>query len=139
MSDNDSGFVGTSVQTTGQASELIGRLFKVAEPGAIFSAPVTAGDYTVITATELSIGLGAGFGGGGDDKRGGGSGGGGGGGGVSAGRPVAVISVGPQGVQVEPVVDVTKIAIALFTTLGAMFIGLSQMRRLKRQLRRIER
>jgi hypothetical protein len=44
-------------------------------------------------------------------------------------RPVAVISVGPEGVQVESVVDPTKIAIAFFTTLGSMFFMLSRMRR----------
>jgi uncharacterized spore protein YtfJ len=58
-----------------------------------------------------------------------GLGGGGGGGGASMARPVAVISVGPEGVQVEPVVDPTKIAIAFFTTLGSMFFMLSRMRR----------
>jgi uncharacterized spore protein YtfJ len=58
-----------------------------------------------------------------------GIGGGGGGGGASAGRPVAVISIGPEGVQVEPVVDPTKIALAFFTTLGSMFFMLSKMRK----------
>ena len=56
-----------------------------------------------------------------------GLGGGGGGGGAAMARPVAVISVGPNGVQVEPVVDPTKIAIAFFTTLGSMFFKLSRM------------
>jgi hypothetical protein len=45
------------------------------------------------------------------------------------GRPVAVIAVGPAGVQVIPVVDRTKIAIAMFTTLGSMLILLGRMRR----------
>jgi hypothetical protein len=40
-----------------------------------------------------------------------------------------VISVGPEGVQVEPVVDPTKIALAFFTTLGSMFFMLSKMRK----------
>jgi hypothetical protein len=42
---------------------------------------------------------------------------------------MAVINIGPSGVRVEPVVDVTKIGLALFTTLGAMFMMLSRMRR----------
>jgi hypothetical protein len=33
---------------------------------------------------------------------------------------VAVIISSPEGVRVEPVVDVTKISLALFTTLGFM-------------------
>jgi hypothetical protein len=44
-------------------------------------------------------------------------------------RPVAVISVGPDGVDVEPVVDVTKLGLALFTALGAMFLMFGRMRR----------
>jgi hypothetical protein len=32
-------------------------------------------------------------------------------------------------VRVDPVVDATKIGLALFTTLGAMFMMLSRMRR----------
>ena len=38
--------------------------------------------------------------------------GGGGGGGGSSGRPVAAIVIGPDGVKIEPVVDVTKIGLA---------------------------
>jgi uncharacterized spore protein YtfJ len=58
-----------------------------------------------------------------------GVGGGGGGGGGASGRPVAVISVSEEGVQVEPVVDATKIALAFFTALGSMFFMLIKMRR----------
>jgi uncharacterized spore protein YtfJ len=58
-----------------------------------------------------------------------GMGGGGGGGGGASGRPVAIISVSEEGVQVEPVVDATKIALAFFTTLGSMFFMLTKMRK----------
>ena len=58
-----------------------------------------------------------------------GMGGGGGGGGGASGRPVAVISVGEDGVEVEPVVDATKIALAFFTALGSMFFMLVKMRK----------
>ena len=122
------------------------KLFDVAQPSSVYAEPVTAGDHTVITASEVTVGMGIGFGVGGGEGRstpsqemseegsefegeGTGMGGGGGGGGASMARPVAVISVGPDGVQVEPVVDPTKIAIALFTTLGSMFFMLSRMRR----------
>jgi len=59
----------------------------------------------------------------------GGGGGGGGGGGRVFARPVAVIISGPEGVSVEPVVDVTKIALAFFTALGFMVGMASRMRR----------
>ncbi len=42
---------------------------------------------------------------------------------------MAVISVSDEGVQVYPVVDVTKIAIALFTAWGSMLFMLMKMRR----------
>ncbi len=58
-----------------------------------------------------------------------GMGAGGGGGGGASGRPVAVISVSEKGVRVEPVVDVTKIAIAFFTAFGSMAFMLAKMRK----------
>jgi uncharacterized spore protein YtfJ len=57
------------------------------------------------------------------------TGGGGGGGGTSSGRPVAVISVGPDGVEVEPIVDVTKIGLALLTTIGSMGLMFLKMKK----------
>jgi uncharacterized spore protein YtfJ len=58
---------------------------------------------------------------------------GGGGGGVTMGRPVAAIIIGPDGVTVEPIVDATKIAIALFTTIGAMALMFSRMMKLSQK------
>ncbi len=58
-----------------------------------------------------------------------GMGGGGGGGGGASGRPIAVISVGEDGVEVEPVVDATKIVLAFFTALGSMAFMLMKMRK----------
>lgn len=104
----------------------VSRLFDVTEPGAVFSAPVKVGDHTVITAAEISVGVGVGVGQGPDSQAGGG------GGGFSAGRPVAAISIGPQGVHVEPIVDVTKLGIAFFTALGAIFMARRAMRRTSR-------
>ena len=137
----------TAVKSQEQAVELVEKLFAVAQPGAVYSEPVAVGERTVMTASEVKVGMGFGFGTGGgagtgpaedeaegkdesQGERGGiGYGGGGGGGGVSGGRPVAVVSIGSEGVQIEPVVDVTKIALAFFTTLGSMFFMLSRMRR----------
>ena len=128
-----------------EALNIIGRLFDVAKPESVFNAPVELGAYTVITASELLVTMGAGFGSGGEspsinveDEHINNQGssnkstlGGGGGGGVSMGRPVAAITVGPGGVQVNPIFDPTKILIAFFTTFTAMIIALSQIWRSK--------
>jgi uncharacterized spore protein YtfJ len=145
MSDEFDKIVATAEKNQEQAAELVEKLFAVAQPGSVYGEPLTVGEHTVITASEVSVGMGFGYGMGGGLGRGGpkrrmnesepevegegtGLGGGGGGGGGSMARPVAVISVGPEGVQVEPVVDPTKIALAFFTTLGSMFFMLSKMR-----------
>ena len=122
------------------------KLLAAARPGAVFGEPVTAGSYTIITASEIGAGGGFGFGVGGgvspattsgetpgekQEDSGGGSGIGGGGG--STGRPVAAIIIGPEGVWVEPVVDVTKIALAVFTTAGAMLLMLGRMNSMSRK------
>ncbi len=130
----------TAVQNQEQAGALITKLLAVAQPSSVFSQPVTAGDYTLITASEVSAAMGIGFGVGTGSSptndeapegasRGEGSGGGGGGGGGSMARPVATISVGPDGVTVEPIVDATKIAIAFFTTIGTMALMFRRARR----------
>lgn len=119
-----------AAQSPNDALETIGRLFDVTEPGAVFSEPVKAGNATVITAAEISVGMGLGFGSGQGPEDEGGAGVGGGG--FSAGRPVAAIIVGPDGVRVEPIVDVTKLGIALFTALGAIFMARRAMRRASR-------
>jgi uncharacterized spore protein YtfJ len=146
MSEDLDKVVAAAEKSQKWAAEVVEKLFDVAQPSSVYAEPVTAGDQTIITASEVSVGMGFGIGMGGGEGRGvpkgetgeeeaefegegSGLGGGGGGGGASLARPVAVISVGPEGVQVEPVVDPTKIAIALFTTLGTMFFMLSRMRK----------
>jgi uncharacterized spore protein YtfJ len=130
-------------ETTSSAAEtasLIGRLFDAVKPEAVFSKPHTEGDYTVITASEITVGMGAGFGGGGgtepssaeDGESASGYGGGGGGGGSALARPVAAIIFGPKGVRVEPIVDPTKIAIAFFTTLISIFAIVGKARKAMR-------
>jgi uncharacterized spore protein YtfJ len=122
-----------------QSLEALGRLFDVASAETVFGEPIQQGDYTLITASEVTVGLGFGFGVGGgegmdDESEAGGEGygGGGGGGGGSMGRPVAVIAIGPHGVTVEPVVDATKIGLAFATALGSMFLMFSKMRKMSR-------
>jgi len=132
-----------------KTAQLFERLMEVAQPKSVFSEPVVSGEYTLINASEVSTGLGFGFGlGGGEGTspaspeeaqkpekpgQGSGVGGGGGGGGGSMARPVAVISIGPQGVRVEPVVDVTKLGLAWIVTLGSMLMMLGRMRRMSRR------
>jgi uncharacterized spore protein YtfJ len=140
----------TAVRSEEQGKELMEKLVAVAQPSAVFSEPIVSGDYMIITASEVSVGLGFGYGIGGetapettegaaaspDESESQGSasgvGGGGGGGGYSAGRPVAVISVGPRGVRVEPVRDVTKVLLALLTVAGSMLMMLGRMRKTNR-------
>ena len=136
------------IKTQEQGMDLIEKLIATARPSAVFGQPVSAGDYTVITAAEVSCGLGTGFGGGGgsgpaksdeevpsegesptEAEPANGYGVGGGGGGFSTARPVAAISIGPDGVHVEPIVDATKVALAFFTALGAMALMWSKMRK----------
>jgi uncharacterized spore protein YtfJ len=120
-----------------QAAELMEMLFAVADTSSVYSEPVVAGAYTVITASEVGAGGGFGFGsGGGSDNRNegegkpsGGWGSGGGGGGGSMARPVAVISIGPDGVKVEPVMDVTKVAVTFLTAVGGLFMAARRLRR----------
>jgi uncharacterized spore protein YtfJ len=102
------------------------RIYSAAQPGAVYSEAVVAGSYTVITASEVTAGGGFGFGHGqgpadtGQESKQAPGGGGGGGGGGSMGRPVAVITIGPEGVTVKPVVDATKIALAAVTAWAAV-------------------
>lgn len=129
-----------SIPNQEAANDLLQRLFTAAQPEAVFGEPVTNGEYTAITASEVSVGLGVGYGGGGGgspqtengEEPGMGVGIGGGGGGGTAARPVAVVEIGPHGVRVEPIVDPTKIALAFFTAAGSMALMLSRMRRLAR-------
>lgn len=128
MSEQPNGFFRSHMQSGTQALDLVARLFDVADPGAVYAPPLVTGDRTVILAAELSASVGAGYGGGpdsGDDE----GGGGGGGGGFAAARPVAAVVIEPGGVRIEPVVDVTKLGIALLTTLAALFLAWARLRR----------
>jgi len=131
-----------------QVSRALEKIYSAAQPGAVYSEPVTAGSYTVITASEIAAGggFGSGFGFGPMDtpakhqeetsqpqaeptnSTGGGMGGGGG----FGGRPVAIIIIGPDGVTVKPVVDVTKIALAGVAVWGTMFLLLKRMRKARK-------
>jgi uncharacterized spore protein YtfJ len=136
-----------------QAPKMLEKILAAAQPGAVFGQPVDAGGYTLITACEVTSGGGFGLGMGHgpapkpDAKqappaetaqpakrsiKGSGLGGGGG----SMGRPVAIIAVGPNGVTVKPIVDVTKVVLAALTALAAT-LGLQRTVRKARKGRAV--
>jgi uncharacterized spore protein YtfJ len=108
--------------------ELMESLHAAASVESVYGAPIKQRDTLIIPAAEIvtvgGFGLGQGFGG--PESEGesvGGAGGGGGGGGRSFARPVAVIVVSPEGVRVEPIFDLTKIALAGIT-FAAFAVGM---------------
>lgn len=150
MAEQTSGRFSVPIRGPEDAAALVGRLGDAAQPSAVFGEPVTSGERTVIAACEVTIGLGFGYGmssAGGQqpveegEAEGEAKGqpvpavsGGGGGGGNAMARPVAVIHVGPEGVDVEPVVDVTKLGLAFFTMLGSIFLMAGKMRKAAKKL-----
>jgi uncharacterized spore protein YtfJ len=118
------------VQTT------MDKFLSAANIEAVYGSPIREGENIVIPAAEVLSVAGFGFGAGSGPQGTGenenmGSGEGGGGGGRVLSRPVAAIVISPTGVRVEPIVDVTKIALAIFTTLGFMTAMLCRMRSTK--------
>lgn len=125
-----------AVKNQEEAEGILEQFIAVAHVDSVFGQPVTAGDYTVITASEVSVAMGIGYGtgygtcpehhGDGETKQSG-AGGGGGGGGVSIARPVATINISSQGVTVVPVLDITKITIAALTAAGSIILVILKM------------
>ncbi len=120
-----------------QSMKVVEQIFSASQPGAVFGEPVKSGEYIVITATEVGAGGGFGYGHGigpnqggptaataGQQQSGGGAGGGGGG---SMGRPVAIIVIGPNGVEIKPIVDATKLGLAGITTGVAMLATIRKL------------
>lgn len=108
-------------------TESLRNMFGDASPASVFSAPEKVGDDVIITAAAWERAGGFGFGSGsGEDaetgERGGGSGGGGGG--SSQGRPVAVIRVSQTGIEVQPVIDFTKIGVTFLLAAVGMWRAL---------------
>ena len=137
-----------AVETTDRAHEraatVLAELVCVASADKVYSEPVVDGDRTIITAAEVQTGMGFGYGvstgtrlawwGRGRHDRGEGeAGGGGGGGGQATARPVAVVTIAPDGVHVQPVLDRTKIVLTALTALGAISLSLLRLRRAANQ------
>ena len=112
------------------------KFLSAANVEAVYGPSVSQGENMVIPAAEVLsiVGFGLGSGGGSqgaakDENAGSGSGGGGGG--RVLARPVAAIVLSPTGVRVQPILDVTKIVLAVFTTLGFMVAMFTRMSRTK--------
>ena len=112
--------------------ETLEKFIQTADVNAVYGQPIQSGEMLIIPAAEVLCGMGFGVGAGSGPEADGHpapGGGGGGGGGRTFSRPAAVILAGPQGVEVRPVVDITKIALAGITALGFMVSLISRMRR----------
>lgn len=114
------------MDTSMTADEMVRQITAIPDQlgaSACFGTPVERGGHTVIPAARVTFGYGFGFGRGsgpqsqrsvdGHVGEGEGEGGGGGGGGGSA--PVAVIHITDNGVEVEPIVDSTRVSLAGIT------------------------
>ncbi|MBI5302758.1 MAG: hypothetical protein HY868_11515 [Chloroflexi bacterium] len=109
----------------------LNKLADAANVQAVYAEPIKNGDTLVVPAAEVLtvVAFGAGSGGGKDAQTNMGSGGGGGGVGRAFARPVAAIVVTPSAVRVEPIVDVTKVALAALTAAGFMLAMIARMNR----------
>jgi len=107
--------------------ETMEEFLSAADVRVVYGEPIQHNDTTIIPTAEILCGLGfaVGSGSGTDtghnpDNPSVGKGSGGGGGGRILSRPVAVVVASPEGVRVEPVFDITKVALAGLTALGFM-------------------
>ena len=111
------------------ADNTFDRFQAVANVDAVYGEPVEKDDVLIIPAAEVGSMMGFGVGTGPNQSQGSG----GGGGGWNFARPVALIVVSDKGVEVQPVVDVTKVAIAALTTFGFMASLVMRMMRPRRR------
>ena len=112
-------------------AEQVSRALERAGSGEGAVGPATVvGDRTVIPLIETFAS--GGFGGGsgiGIDGGSEGSGGGGGGGGLGRSRAIAVADVGPEGVKIRPVIDITGLALPAVSAIAALLVGGRRRRR----------
>lgn len=124
---------GTQPTTTNQTVEqIMSQLVNVARADAVFGQPMERGNAVVIPCSEVSVGLGLGSGSGPIDEKGNSTGGGYGAGGGARGRPIAAIIITQEGARVEPIMDMTKIALAALSTGAFMLFWLGRLSRVTR-------
>ncbi len=130
--NNDVDLEASAEASLSAVQETMDRFLEVADVKSVYGQPVEHGDTIVIPAAEVLCGMafGAGYGYGKSndpEEQNQGSGGGGGGGGRTFSRPVAVIIASPEGVRIDPVIDITKLGLAGLTALGFMLSVLARM------------
>lgn len=112
--------------------DTLDKFIATADVEVVYGEPIQHGETVIIPTAEVLSGVGFAIGSGSgksqrEDNGDEGSAGGGGGGGRVLSRPVAVVVASPEGVRVEPVVDITKIGLAALTAAGFMFGMLMRM------------
>lgn len=122
------------------AEHLLDRLVEAAKVDAVFGLPIEREGVTLITCSELGIGLGGGVGAvkptdsakktEGNEGVGGGA--------IARGRPVAVIVMTHNGVKVKPIVNVTKVMVAQVAMLGVVFLLASRLLRHNRRVMKMK-
>jgi uncharacterized spore protein YtfJ len=148
MADNFNAMLPALDKAMDQGRSMMERLLSAAHANSVFSQPITAGNHTVILASEVMAGGGFGSGQGGGSGPAPtpatlstaldqppatfGAGGGMGGAGGSSGRPVAAISIGPDGVTIKPILDPTKLALAALTTWAAVALTMARLSKASR-------
>jgi uncharacterized spore protein YtfJ len=112
------------------------QLIEKADVKAVYGEPMRVGDSIVIPAAEILCisGYGYGEGEGEDPQNHLMSGGGGGGGGYAFSRPVAMVIVNEDGVQVQQVLDLTKISLAAITAFGFMFSMIASVYKMRKNI-----
>ena len=126
-------FASQAAASIGASSEkmsaFVGQFAEAARADACVGLPQTANGHTVVPLATVTVqaGFGLGFGGGGgagpeDEGAGSGSGGGGGGAGRASSRVIAMADISDQGVRIQPVPDVTRIALAFMALLGVRLL-----------------
>jgi uncharacterized spore protein YtfJ len=125
--------------------ETMEEFLSAADVRVVYGEPIQHDDTTIIPTAEILCGLGFGVGSGSGtdtehnpDNPSVGKGSGGGGGGRILSRPVAVVVASPEGVRVEPVFDITKVALAGLTALGFMVGMMFRMTSRRLALRPVE-
>lgn len=114
--------------------DTIDTFLATADVDAVFGEPFVKDETVIIPAAEIVAGFGFGVGSGAansNEDQATGSGSGGGGGGKIFSRPVAVIISSTEGVRIEPVVDLTKIALAGLTAGAFMLATLLRIKKFK--------
>lgn len=123
----------TKPAATGSVEQVLSQLVSNASVNSVFGQPVERDGATIIPCSEIMVGFGMGSGTGPVDERGNPMGIGGGGGGGSQGRPIAVVVMTKDGVRVEPVLDLTKVVLAAFTTGAFMLFWFGRLTGLSRK------